>query len=150
MKSWPGTFVVPQKTLAGVIKSVLISLADMGFRKMVAVSGHGNHVGVLRSVAREVADETSVGPGVVFPYSFGAELLEEHGRGGPGSSCHGGEFETSLMLHLAPELVEMTETTDEDRIRDEFPYSSNQAFVSTWTRQQSQNGIYGDPTVARA
>lgn len=148
MKNWPGTFIVPQQILTEQIKQILISVADMGFRKLVVVSGHGNHVGVLRTVAREVADATGVGPGLVFPYAFAGGVLEEHGQAGPGGSCHGGEFETSLMLHLAPELVEMHEATFEDRLRKEFPYSSQQAFVSTWTRQKSKHGIYGDPTVA--
>lgn len=150
MKNWPGTFIVPQQTLTEMIKHVLLSVVEMGFRKIIVVSGHGNHVGVLRTVAREVADATSVGPGLVFPYAFAGEVLEEHAQAGPGGSCHGGEFETSLMLHLAPDLVEMHEATFEDRIREEFPYSSNEAFVSTWTRQKSKHGIYGDPTPATA
>jgi creatinine amidohydrolase len=150
MKNWPGTFIIPQQTLTEMIKHVLTSVADMGFRKLIVLSGHGNHVGVLRTVAREVADATGIGPGVAFPYAFAGDVLEEHAQAGPGGSCHGGEFETSLMLHLAPELVDMHEATFEDRLRDEFPYSSREAFVSTWTRQKSKHGIYGDPTVAAA
>ena len=148
MKKWPGTFIIPYETLVDQIKNVLVSVADMGFRKLVVVSGHGNHVGILRMVVRAVRDETPAGPGLVFPYGFAGEVLEENGQAGPGGSCHGGEFETSVMLHLAPELVEPDAATAEDRLREEFPYSSGQAYVSTWTRQASKQGIYGDPTVA--
>jgi len=148
LKGWPGTFVVPQQTLIETIKHVLVSLADMGFKKIVVVSTHGNHTGVLRVVARMVADECGVGPGLFFPCAAAGEVMKKYGKAGPGGSCHAGELETSLMLHLAPERVDMSAAVSSDKLTSTVPYSSSEAFISTWTRQGSRSGAYGDPTVA--
>ena len=150
LKAWPGTFVIPQQTLIEAIKGIVVSLADMGFRKVAVVSTHGNHVGVLRVMAREVADECGVGPGLFFPCATVADVLEKQGKAGPGGSCHAGEMETSVMLHLAPELVDMSAAPAGDALTASSPYSSSAAFVSTWTRQRSRSGAYGDPTTATA
>ena len=125
-----------------------LSLVDMGFRKIVIVSTHGNHTGVARVAARMLADERGLGAGVFFPFSMCAEILAAHGKAGPGGSCHAGESETSVMLHLAPELVDLSAATAADKLTAVSPYSSSQAFISTWTRQESKSGAYGDPTVA--
>jgi creatinine amidohydrolase len=145
---WAGTFVVPQETLIEMLTHVVVSLADMGFRKVVIANGHGNHDGVLRVVARRVADERGIGPGLLFPYALVGDVLKEHSRGGPQAMCHACEMETSLMLHLANHLVDMSSAVSDDRLTVASPYSSGQAFVSTWTLQKSRSGTYGDPTVA--
>ena len=150
LQSWPGTFVLPQRLVIETLKSILVSLVGMGFRKIVMLSCHGNHTGVTRVATREVADETGVGVGLFFPVATIGDVLAEHGKAGPGGSCHGGEAETSVMLHLAPELVDMSHVSSGDRITNLCPYPSNQAFVSTWTRQKSESGAYGDPTTATA
>ena len=150
LQRWPGTFTMPQETVIAVVRHVLLSLVDMGFKKLVVVSTHGNHVGVTRVVARMVADERGIGPGLAYPVGFCSELLKSHGKAGAGGSCHAGEFETSVMLHLAPHLVDMSAACSIDNLKSLLPYSSSQAFVSTWTIQQSETGTYGDPTVATA
>ena len=149
VQQWPGTFVVPQCTVIEMVTSLVVSLIDMGFRKVAVVSTHGNHLAAMRAAAREVADRRGVGPGMFFPYATLSDLLKEKAKAEPGGSCHAGELETSLMLHLAPELVDMSAATADDRITALCPYGK-EAFVSTWTRQKSKSGVYGDPTVANA
>jgi len=148
MKEWPGTFTVPQEILIQYLKHVMISAVDSGFRKIVLVSTHGNHDGVTRVVARCLADERGIGPGVLFPFTFTGDIMKEFGKAGPRGTCHACEMETSLMLHLAPELVKMDVAVGTDKLQQTSPYSSSQAFVSTWTLQKSVSGTYGDPTVA--
>lgn len=150
LKKWPGTIVLPQRVVIDTLVSLVVSLVDSGFRKIALVSFHGNHDGIVRVAARQVADERGVGPGVCFPYALGADALRAHSVGGPSASCHAGEFETSLMLHLAPHLVDTNAFESTDRLTFESPWSSSQAFVSTWTRQKSRTGTYGDPTTASA
>ena len=150
LRRWPGTFRLPQETVIDTLTHICTSLADMGLRKVVLVNAHGNHDGVARVAARKVADACGAGPGIIVPYAFCADILQEHGKAGPGGSCHAGEFETSVMLHLAPHLVDMSVAPPQDAIRSASPYSSSQAFVSTWTRQRSESGAYGDPTEAAA
>ncbi len=150
LKAWPGTMVVPQDTLIDMITHVVISVADSGFRKVVLVSTHGNHDGVVRVVARRAADERGIGPGVIFPHALVGDVLKANWKAGPAGTCHACEFETSVMLHLAPHLVDMSLARADDRLALVSPYASSQAFVSTWTLQKSRSGAYGDPTVANA
>ena len=150
LQRWPGTFVIPQEVVIQVLYHTLLSAARMGFRKVVVLSTHGNHVGVSRVAARKVADECGMGPAAYYPFSACSELIRTQSQCGPNGSCHAGEFETSLMLHLAPQLVDMDAATDVDAIRVAKPCSSGDAFLSTWTLQESQTGVYGDPTKAAA
>jgi creatinine amidohydrolase len=150
LQAWPGTFVVPQATLIEYLERIVVSAVEMGFRKIVIASTHGNHDGVVRVVARNVADRCGVGPGVVFPHALAADVLQSRRKAGAAGTCHACEFETSVMLHLAPHLVEMAVATAADKLKSASPYASSQAFVSTWTLQKSRSGVYGDPTVADA
>ncbi|NOY80395.1 MAG: creatininase family protein [Kiritimatiellaeota bacterium] len=150
LTSWPGTIVLRQEVVINVLCELIGSVADMGFRKIALVSGHGNHDGAVRVAARRAADACGIGPGVVFPHAFVSDLIRTQACAGIPGSCHAGEMETSVMLHLAPELVDLESAPAGDSLRQAAPFSSNQAFVSTWTRQKSSSGVYGDPTVATA
>jgi len=148
LKKWAGTFTLPYETVIDTAKHIMICLADMGFRKIVLLSTHGNHPGILRVAMRAVADERGIGPALFNPAGACGDVMREHGRAGPLGSCHAGEYETSLMLHLAPEQVDMSLAVGDDKLAGRPPYPSSQAFVSTWSLQESQSGAYGDPTVA--
>jgi creatinine amidohydrolase len=150
MKKWAGTFCLSMETIIAVVREVCQSLADMGFRKIVIINGHGNHVGPMRVVVRQLADSHRIDVPAVSPAGMIEKKLAEIGKGGPGGSCHAGECETSLMLHLCPELVDMSKATDEDVLHLEGDFSSSEVFWSTWSRQASRTGVYGNPTVATA
>jgi creatinine amidohydrolase len=150
LQRWAGTFVIPQEIVIQVLKHILLSVADMGFRKIVIVSAHGNHVGLSTVVARMVADACGIGPAIYYPGKACAALLHDESKAGPNGTCHACEFETSVMLHLAPELVDMSVASDIDIIRTPKRYPESEAFISTWTMQESQTGAYGAPTKATA
>jgi len=148
LKKWPGTFSLSQKTVIETLKSVIISLADMGIRKCVVVRTHGNHKGVARVAARDIADECGAGPALFFPFAGVSDVLKKHTKTGAYGSCHAGEMETAIMQHIALDLVDMSVAVAADKLTNISPYPSSQAFVSTWTLQESVSGTYGDPTVA--
>ena len=135
LQRWPGTFVIPQDAVIQLLYHTLLSVSQMGFQKIVVISTHGNHVGVSRVVARMVADECGVGPAVYYPLTACSDLIREMSQSGPNGSCHAGELETSIMLHLQPNLVDMNAASAEDTIRVAKPSAHGEAFVSTWTLQ---------------
>lgn len=154
--NWPGTIRVRTRVFADLVLDVVTSLANMGFAKIIVVNGHGHHPGILEMVAREMADETGVYIAVVDVARLAAEAVQAHRKSAPGGCIHGGEFETSLMLHLG-EPVDMTQATDEDVFTFESEFlpkdgfaGGKLAFWSTWGIQRSKTGIYGDPTLASA
>jgi creatinine amidohydrolase len=73
-----------------------------------------------------------------------------------GGMSHGCELETSLMLHLRPELVEMDKAVyDVSQPDSQFYWrdilrGSRGVALADLTRHASRTGLVGDPTVATA
>ncbi len=158
MQRWPGTFRVRLSVLHDYIYDICRSLAEMGVRRLVLVDSHGQHADTLKNVVREIADDCQIYPAVVSPVAFCRRAYEWLRRGGPGASCHGGEFETSLMLYLA-QPVDMAAASDVDRMRyhsrfyngdDPATESVGGVYWSSWYIQESQEGLIGAPTAATA
>jgi creatinine amidohydrolase len=151
---WSGTIRVRTRVFADLMHDIVLSLVEMGVRKVVTVNGHGHHPALLEVVAREIADETGVYIACVDVAKMAAPAVSRHRKSPPGGCVHGCEFETSLLLYLGCP-VDMSQAHD----RDVFRYSSahvpgdgfagsKSAFWSTWGIQVSETGIYGDPTCA--
>jgi creatinine amidohydrolase len=151
---WAGTIRVRTRVFADLVYDIIQSLVEMGFRKIVTISGHGHHPAILEMVAREIADTTGVYVACADVAKMAAPAVARYRKSPPGGCIHGGEFETSLMLHLGAD-VDLSAA----HAGDVFTYSSanvpadgfagsKRAFWSTWGIQRSTTGIYGDPTVA--
>ncbi len=85
---------------------LIADLAQKGTRRVVIVSSHGGNSAVVDSLilkARAELDILAVGTAWMrFGYPDGLFSDSEHRYG-----IHGGDIETSLMLHYAPEKVDM-------------------------------------------
>jgi creatinine amidohydrolase len=157
MARWPGTIRLSLQTVTDTVFGIARSLVEMGFRKLAVINGHGHHSDVVRTAARMLADETGVHMLVAEVAGLAAEAARQHLKAPPGGSAHGGEFETSLMLHFGAR-VEMGEATADDAVRhsvetmsrDNFKGTRRGAWWSMWALQRSETGILGDPTAANA
>lgn len=157
MQNWPGTIVVPTRTFMDYVFAVCRSVLEMGFGKLVILDCHGHHDGPLKTLSRELGDACDRGIAIISPARLSAEAFQAVRRSEPGGAIHGGEWETSVLLHISPEVVDMSLATDVDvmRYRSDFVAGDNftggqRVSWSTWHLQQSQTGLYGDPTVATA
>lgn len=153
---WPGTMRVRPRVVMDLVHDICASLIEMGFRKIVLLDCHGNHGGILNVVVREIGDNYGVHMALTSPAGMSAAAFCEIRRSGVGGALHACEWETSLMLYF-DQLVDMTKATDQDHFRTHSPYASNDmtaggrgVYWSTWARQRSETGVYGDPTVASA
>jgi len=152
---WPGTIRVRTRVVMDLTLDICRSLVEMGFRKLVVVTSHGQHTALMEVVARELADAAQVHAAVVPVAKIAAEAVRRHRRSELGGCLHGGEFETSLMLHFG-RPVDMSRASARDRLKyhsrflpgDAFPPTTGLAYVSTWGIQRSETGAYGDPTTA--
>jgi creatinine amidohydrolase len=98
-------------------------------------------------------------PGVaaIFPIKMAAAELERLREAKQtGGMSHGCELETSLMLHLRPELVDMDKAVHDISQPDSRFYwrdilrGSRGVALADLTRHASRTGLVGDPTVATA
>ncbi|GHA32367.1 creatininase [Devosia pacifica] len=87
-----------------------LEVARAGIKKIILVNSHGGNEDIMSIVARELrvrARMLAVRSGWRFPQPEGV-LSEEERRHG----IHGGDAETSLMLHFQPHLVDMSKAED--------------------------------------
>ena len=110
---FPGTLTLKAETVLRLWTEIGESVAAAGVRKLLLFNSHGGQVSVMDLVARDLRARLNL---LVYSCSWfnlplhdaqGQDLntlfsAEEHRFG-----IHGGEIETSMMLALAPQRVQM-------------------------------------------
>ncbi|WP_353645569.1 creatininase family protein [Mesorhizobium sp. WSM2239] len=102
----PGTLTLPAATLIEAWTELGASVARAGVKKLVVVNSHGGNEEIMGIVTRELRVRFSMLAVKTSWQRFGrpdgmyTELEDRHG-------IHGGDVETSLMLHFRPDLVDM-------------------------------------------
>lgn len=105
-KYGPGTLSLDADLLIRCWTAIGEKVAEAGVRKMVIVNSHGGNTDVMSIVARELRVRRDMAVVSTQWGRFGHPegMISSHeARFG----IHGGEVETSLMLHFRPELVKM-------------------------------------------
>lgn len=106
-----GTLSLPANMLIDAWTELGSSIARTGIRKFVFVTSHGGNEEVMGIVSRELRVRFSAlsvrSSWGRFGTPEGLYLPREIQLG-----IHGGDVETSLMLHFRPELVDMTKAQD--------------------------------------
>ncbi|GAA0777111.1 creatininase family protein [Roseibium denhamense] len=109
--SSPGTLTFNWETVTKSWVEIGESVARAGVRKLVLINSHGGNVPILDIVARELRIKCDMFVVATNWLRFGQPdntyRPEEFDYG-----IHGGDIETSLMLHLRPDLVRMDLATD--------------------------------------
>lgn len=157
MKKWPGTIVVRTRVFMDMVFDICRSVLDMGFSKLAILDCHGHHSGLLNAVSRELCDACDKAIAILSPATLSRDEFNAIRRSPQGGAIHAGEWETSLILHIAPEVVDLSRATNVDTMRYHSEFIAGDNFLgrqrvtwSTWYLQPSETGSYGDPTVATA
>jgi creatinine amidohydrolase len=109
--AFPGTLTLPYDLLARLWFEVARSAWRAGVRKIILFNSHGGQPQVMEIVCRELRVELGM-------FAVGASwfrTIDSSDLYSPGElkhGIHGGEAETSVMLHLHPELVAMEHAAD--------------------------------------
>jgi creatinine amidohydrolase len=146
-----GTMSLAEETYHGLVCDLVDSLLRGGFQRIVLLPTHGGNFGPLAAALQKL--EPSKREHVVALTDLGvlfqiAQLAEQEygvplGEGG----LHAGEWETSLLLAIHPELVHMEAA--------QAGYTGDlQAAIATMfaggVAAVSENGAIGDPSRASA
>jgi creatinine amidohydrolase len=152
---FPGTIAVQGETIIRYITDIGVSLARHGFRKVLLVNGHGSNVPFLDIAARNITVQTQsicamVSWWTLIPKDVIAELRESEY---PGGMAHGCELETSVLLHVRPDLVQFEKAErDINFASSEFFYwdleRPSPVVFQEWFSRYSHTGTVGDPTKA--
>ena len=155
---FPGTISVDMQTLLAHLACVAGSVARHGFSHLLIVNGHGSNAAIADLAARHVVLETGIVCGAMSPNAaidptLAEPTLSHMRRSEPGGIAHAGEYETAMMLHLRPDLVQMDKAireTDQLTLRHLNWDHAGPCCLSwqDWWSRMSESGVCGDPTVA--
>jgi creatinine amidohydrolase len=138
---YPGSTTLRLETARDLTIDVVRSIAKHGPRRFYALNTGVSTVRALQPAAAELAKE-----GIVFRYTdvltalgpIEREVAEQEG------GTHADEIETSIMLVLAPDRVDMTKAVKDFSNQGSGGLTRNPAGPGTF----SPTGSWGDPTLA--
>lgn len=158
--SFGGTMSLSPALYTQVIVDLVSSLLQNGFRRIVLLNGHGGNITPVKQALSVLSGsyDTSFQPNIVLATYWelaGAVFAGAAPMESPALS-HACEYETSMMLHLFPEKVQMEKAVRAERPasngytgwEDDEPYRG--ISIVKQTAYVSGNGSSGSPHLATA
>ncbi len=132
-RSYTGTTMVNYDTLKTYIGDILSSIKENGFRGVYIISGHmsNSQISAIKEAARNIDALDS------YLLNFTKIDISDILETPPFHAC---EAETSLMLYLKPNLVQMEKAVDEKIVTEK--YAIKRGLKTT------KSGVFGSPTKA--
>jgi len=147
-----GSLTLSQETFVQVVADLCRSLAHHGFGHIVLLPTHGGNFAPLARAVEAIRSEL---PGVnLIAFTDLLGFMNEIFRVGKArnvmpeqAGAHSGEFETSLMLTVSPELVAM-DKAQPGYVGDQVSIAA--VVFEKGFRAVTENGVLGDPRDASA
>jgi len=149
----PGTVTLSTETMLAVLNDIGASVAKLGARRLVLFNAHGGNTSLLNAACRDIRLHHGLMMFLVHPV-----LPPDHGGQDDsadelGMGIHGGDLETSLMLHLRPDLVHMdvaARHVPEALARNRHVRFGGSVSFGWLSDDFGPSGLIGDPTGASA
>ena len=143
-----GTLTISAQTLRSQLLALAAHLKALGFRQLAILNTHGGNSAVVVTTVREIQTSLGMRAGLLSRYYKPSHQTPQEAAFG----FHAGEWETSLMLAGAPDLVHMDRAVCEYPVRLDAPgllRPEAAPAVFAWkTSDLSQSGVIGDATLA--
>jgi len=148
----PGTVSLKPETLRSLIHDYCVSLARHGFKNIIILPSHGGNFSAVREAVDELNQNLEEVNVVAYTDLKGllrllAEFSQRYGISADESGAHAGESETSMVLAIRRDLVDMKRAeagfigTFEDKI--DF-------VLSQGIKAITKKGVLGDPRKGEA
>jgi creatinine amidohydrolase len=157
--AFAGTFNAGGRTFEDFWLDVIDALAARGFDRFYLINGHGGNSSFIVNTIKYAGERhRRIFCATAWLYLSGPEgvaSLEKYRQSKPGGMGHACELETSLILHLRPDLVRM------DRVVDETDFISTPSYYMDWVEggalvanppwdDDTKTGAYGAGSLATA
>jgi creatinine amidohydrolase len=158
-KNFPGTITVSSKALTDYMEDVCQSLIRSGFKKIVFFSAHGgNNLSVLKELSVKFRRSHGVLCVVLHLWGLIPKLAPQDSWEPGFRLAHGGEPSTSVMLHLYPDLVDMSKA-DWSPLKQPMEGFESTTYGTHWFKgiplsipllaeEVTESSAQSDPTVA--
>jgi creatinine amidohydrolase len=157
--NFPGTLSVEPAVYVGMVKSLVHSMVRHGAKKIFLLNGHGGNEAPVPVALRELKTELGAAKDIFVTFAsywwLGSKTLtavRESGLGGVGHAC---EMETSVMLAIAPNKVDMSLARKSGpgaalRYRVVDMQAANPVAMVSEFDELSDSGVLGEPELANA
>lgn len=143
-RQFSGTLWVDPDTFEWFVRETLASIASHGISKGVVINGHGGNVDAIRRAARSLRKEELL---FAAPWNWWESVDDLTDDLFETAGGHADALETSLLMHLHPELVrEARFETARNGAPDEWGMDVHGAELGFDTIDFTPTGAVGDPT----
>ncbi len=148
---FPGTISISPESFHALVADIVASLARGGFERVILLPTHGGNFGPLAEAIAKLGPDPGVEvralTDVTALLAIAQVGADEHGVPMGEGGLHAGEWETSMMQSIHPEMVR------EDRRESGYtgdPEQAIGALFAAGTHAVAENGVIGDPAQASA
>ncbi len=156
--AFAGTLHLSPQTLIQLWCDIGASVARAGVKKLLMFNSHGGNVGLMDVVARELRAQYGL---IVYSSSWynlplDAGAMEQFSADEHRFGIHAGDIETSMMLALSPNRVNMAEaqnfaSTSQDRAKNYAVLGNGKSAKLGWHMQDyNPQGAAGNASAATA
>jgi creatinine amidohydrolase len=149
--AFPGTISISEDTFVGIVHDVVASLARGGFERIILLPSHGGNFGPLGKAVASLPEHEGVRVDALTDVMLLGAIAQcghdEHGVPLGEGGLHAGEWETSMMLAIHPDLVRP------ERGVPGFTGPLEEALAGVFANgidSLSDTGIIGDPAQSTA
>lgn len=142
-RKFSGTIALSNETLIRIIKDVVYSLETHHAKNIILFAGHNGNSTAIKEASRQLLDEAEYTNVWAITADVDKALMKQMETPIPCGCVHAGEMETSMLLAIRPDLVQLEKATAE---YPKLPEAAKYRPVS-WD-QYIESGSFGDGSKA--
>jgi creatinine amidohydrolase len=146
-----GSLTFKHATFKTLVEEMVESMVVHEFKNFLFLNSHGGNQGIGQVILETLGNKYSDCQfSLITWWKIAGDELKKINESGSGGTGHAGEFETSLMLHIAPKLVRekhvkpLTSQQFDPLVGDMINPPKFSYFQTI--KQISENGVVGNPS----
>ncbi|MCW3465136.1 creatininase family protein [Chitinophaga nivalis] len=148
----PGTFSLPNKLILELLEATCDEIARNGFDKIILLNGHGGNPEFLEFFMQGLLNKRHHYAVYLYRAETDAAYTQAYQKkhvSDMGGDLHGGESETSILLHYRPDLMRMNRASD-DNGDNQHRSSLAGLYTPIWWYAAYPNHYAGDASKSNA
>jgi len=146
-----GSLTLSHDTFINQVQDIIASVVAHEFKNVILLNSHGGNQAVGQVLVEKLGTKhNNINVILVTWWKLGGDALAALNDGGAMSTGHAGEFETSLMMLIAPHLVR-TDKIEKGKHSETFKWAEGDMLsppkISIYRsiKEMTSNGVFGDP-----